>query len=87
MPISIARMPTTLHSAEPMMNRVPLSLANSPITKTITSGAELPTADTMPRNDITVSRSLRFGVITTATMLVVLPKLVAIDHATATVTR
>ena len=55
--------------------------------KGTTSGAEFPTADTIPLNDITVSRSDRFGVITIATLFTQSPKLVQTLHATATVTR
>ena len=51
----------------------------------ITRDAELPTAETMPRNDITVSRSRKLGDITTARLLMVLPKVFITPHRMPTV--
>ena len=53
----------------------------------ITRDAELPTAETMPRKDITVSRSRRLGVSTTARLLMVLPKVFITPHRIPTVHR
>ena len=87
MPSSIAMTPTAPQSPAPIMYcRPSLSFQISPMTSRMTSGAELPTAETMLRKEMTLSRSFMFGVMTRATMFTDPPKLVLIDQRTAIVT-
>ena len=84
-PTNISIVPITPHKAAPMIYCVPSSFQIRPITSTITSGAELPTAEQILLKTSTVSLSPRLGVITFATLFIESPKFVTTAHKTAIV--